>query len=138
LPGTRNTTGDLRWLWESGLGAAIRARAAAGAPVVGLCGGYQMLGETVADPLGLEGGGEVPGLGLLAVRTALAEDKTTRLARGRWTASSGPLAVLRGAEAEGYEIHHGQTELWPGAEALLEIEGLAAGAADGVVWGCYL
>ncbi len=61
LPGTRNTTDDLRWLWESGMGAAIRARAAAGAPVVGLCGGYQMLGSSVADPLGIEGGGKCQG-----------------------------------------------------------------------------
>ncbi len=138
LPGTRNTTGDLRWLWESGLAAAVRARAAAGVPVVGLCGGYQMLGATVADPLGLEGGGEVPGLGLLDVRTELAEGKTTRRARGRWTAGAGPLAALRGREAAGYEIHHGRTEAGPGAEVLMEIGGEPAGVVSGSVWGCYL
>ena len=57
IPGTRNTTGDLRWMWESGMAAAVRAKAASGTPVAGLCGGYQMLGRSVADPLGLEGGG---------------------------------------------------------------------------------
>ncbi|HEX2189703.1 MAG TPA: cobyric acid synthase [Longimicrobiaceae bacterium] len=138
LPGTRNTTADLRWLWESGLAAAVRARAAAGVPVVGLCGGYQMLGASVADPLGLEGGGEVSGLGLLDARTVLAEAKTTRRARGRWSCRAGPLAALRGTEAAGYEIHHGRTELGPGAEPLLEVEGEPAGSAAGAVWGCYL
>jgi adenosylcobyric acid synthase len=124
LPGTRNTTADLRWLWETGL--------------VGLCGGYQMLGASVADPLGLEGGGEVPGLGLLDVRTVLAEAKTTRRARGRWSCDAGPLAALRGTEVSGYEIHHGRTEPGPGAGALLDIAGEPAGAAAGSVWGCYL
>jgi len=138
LPGTRNTTGDLRWLWETGLAAAIRTRAAAGVPVVGLCGGYQMLGASVADPLGLEDGGEVPGLGLLDARTVLAADKTTRRARGRWTGAAGPLAALRGTEVSGYEIHHGHTEPGLGAEVLLEVEGEPAGVAAGAVWGCYL
>ena len=138
LPGTRNTTGDLRWLWESGIAAAIRARAAAGTPIVGLCGGYQMLGRAVADPLGLEGGGEVPGLGLLDLRTDLAADKTTRQARGRWVAASGALAGVRGGEAAGYEIHHGRTALGPDAAVLLEVGGEPAGAFAGPVWGCYL
>ena len=139
LPGTRNTTDDLRWLWESGVAAAIRARAAAGVPVVGLCGGYQMLGHTVADPLGLEGGGEVPGLGLLDVRTVLGAEKTTRrVGSGRWVAAAGPLAALRGRPATGYEIHHGVTEPGPAAQPLVEVEGAAAGAWQGTVWGCYL
>ena len=138
LPGTRNTTGDLRWLWETGLAAALRARAAAGVPIVGLCGGYQMLGRAVADPLGLEGGGEIPGLGLLDVRTELGEAKTTRLATGRWTTPSGALAALAGGEISGYEIHHGRTELGADATPLLEIEGEPAGAAAAAVWGCYL
>jgi adenosylcobyric acid synthase len=138
LPGTRNTTGDLRWLWETGLAAAIRARASAGVPVVGLCGGYQMLGRSVADPRGLEGGGEVPGLGLLDLRTELREEKTTRLSTARWTGAPGPFAALAGTACGGYEIHHGRTELGPDAEPLLAVEGEAAGAVSGAVWGCYL
>ena len=137
LPGTRNTTDDLRWLWESGMGAAVRARAAAGVPVVGLCGGYQILGRTVADPLGLEGGGEVPGLGLLDVRTELGEAKTTRQAAAAWTGAA-PFAALAGGTVRGYEIHHGRTALGPGAAPLMTVEGEAAGAAGGAVWGCYL
>ena len=138
LPGTRNTTDDLRWVWESGMGAAIRARAATGAPVVGLCGGYQMLGTSVTDPLRIEGGGEVPGLGLLELHTTLGAEKTTRLARGRWIATSAPFSSLRDRDVSGYEIHHGQTRLGARAEPLLEIEGEPAGAWAGAVWGCYL
>jgi adenosylcobyric acid synthase len=138
LPGTRNTTGDLRWLWEHGLAAAIRARAAAGVPVVGLCGGYQMLGHTVADPLQLEGGGTVAGLGLLDVQTELSEEKVTRQAEGRWTCGSGVLASLAGGEVTGYEIHHGRTKLGARAVPLLEVGGEVAGAVQGSVWGCYL
>ncbi len=138
IPGSRNTTDDLRWLWESGLAAAIRAGAAAGTPVVGLCGGYQMLGRAVADPLGLEGGGEMKGLSLLDVHTELGETKSTRQARGRWVAVSGPLAPLVGREAAGYEIHHGRTRIGAGAEPVLEIHGETAGAGAGSVWGCYL
>jgi adenosylcobyric acid synthase len=138
LPGTRNTTGDLRWLWTTGMAAAIRARAGAGVPVVGLCGGYQMLGERVIDPLGLEGAGEVPGLGLLDLRTVLDAEKITRTASGRWVAGEGELAALRGREVSGYEIHHGRSALGPGAVPLLEIGGEVAGVVCGRVWGCYL
>jgi adenosylcobyric acid synthase len=137
IPGTRNTTADLRWMWESGVAAAVRARAAAGAPVVGLCGGYQILGRAVADPLGLEGGGEVAGLALLDVRTELAEAKTTRLAVASWT-GGGAFAALRGGTVSGYEIHHGRTDLGAAAEPLMSIQGEPAGAARGAVWGCYL
>jgi adenosylcobyric acid synthase len=137
IPGTRNTTGDLRWMWESGMAAAVRARAAAGVPVVGVCGGYQALGRSVADPLGLEGGGELAGLGLLDVSTELGESKTTRLASAEWT-GGGFFAPLRGGRVGGYEIHHGRTLLGPGAEPLMSVGGEPAGAASGAVWGCYL
>jgi adenosylcobyric acid synthase len=138
LPGSRNTTGDLRWLWETGLAAAIRAAAAAGVPVVGLCGGYQMLGRRVRDPLGLEGGGDVDGLGLLDGETTLAAAKTTRRVRGVVGATEGAFAWLAGTEVGGYEIHHGETRLGTGATPLLAVDGVAAGAIRGGVWGCYL
>jgi adenosylcobyric acid synthase len=138
LPGSRNTTGDLRWLWESGLAAAIRARAAAGVAVVGLCGGYQMLGLRVADPHGLEGGGEVPGLGLLPVATELAAEKVLRQAAARWCALDGPFAAIRGGVASGYEIHHGRSVLAADAVAWMTIGEEPAGTGRGRVWGCYL
>lgn len=65
LPGTKNTMDDLRWLRESGMETAVLKHASAGGAVIGICGGYQMLGNTVSDPDGVEGGGSLRGLGLL-------------------------------------------------------------------------
>ena len=65
LPGTKNTMGDLLWLRQNGLEAAVKKRAASGTPVIGICGGYQMLGVRLSDPLSLEQGGEMAGIGLL-------------------------------------------------------------------------
>ena len=79
IPGTKSTLADLDWLRSTGLAGAIARRAAAGVPVLGICGGLQMLGRTVRDPLGIEGGGEAPGLGLLDLVTELQPGKTTRL-----------------------------------------------------------
>ncbi|MFB9315242.1 cobyric acid synthase [Nocardioides plantarum] len=92
LPGTRSTISDLAWLRERGLADAVRRHAADGRPVLGICGGAQMLGRTIADPLGVEGPPTtVEGLGLL--------DQTTEF---------GPDKVLRVHEPAGYEIHHGR------------------------------
>lgn len=92
LPGTRATTSDLAWLRERGLDAAILRHARAGRPVLGICGGCQMLGRTIADPDGVEGPpGVVEGLGLLDLETVFSPDKTLRL-----------------HEPAGYEIHHGR------------------------------
>lgn len=93
LPGTRATLADLGWLRSRGLDAAIARHAAAGRPVLGICGGCQMLGERIEDPGGVEGGAgtTVEGLGLLAL--------TTRFAPTKWLALHDP---------GGYEIHHGR------------------------------
>ncbi|HEX6037563.1 cobyric acid synthase [Longimicrobium sp.] len=138
IPGTRNTLADLRWLWESGLAAAIRARAAAGTPVVGLCGGYQVLGARVADPHGIEDGGECAGLGLLAGSTVLERGKTTRVRADAVVAAHGPFSALAGSALGGYEIHHGRTTLGDGDQAWIAAGGEALGAAAGTAWGTYL
>jgi adenosylcobyric acid synthase len=93
LPGTRSTIADLAWLRSRGLDRAIRAHAASGRPVLGICGGCQMLGRTIADPEGVEGpaGAVVDGLGLLDLTTDFGSEK-----------------VLRLHEPAGYEIHHGR------------------------------
>jgi len=92
LPGTRATVADLAWLRSRGLDRAVLAHAAAGRPLLGICGGAQMLGREVADPLGVEGPPTtVPGLGLLDLRTEFGTDK-----------------VLRRHDGGGYEIHHGR------------------------------
>ena len=92
LPGTRATIADLAWLRSRGLDEAVLAHAAAGKPVLGICGGCQMLGRTIADPLGVEGPPTaVAGLGLIDADTEFTEEK-----------------VLRVHEPAGYEIHHGR------------------------------
>lgn len=107
LPGSKNTRHDLAWIQASGWAEAIRAFAAAGGAVVGICGGYQMLGRAVHDPEGHEGApGSTAGLGLLPVETVLAAPKTTTLTRFFWDDAAG----------EGYEIHMGRTTRaggWP-------------------------
>jgi adenosylcobyric acid synthase len=136
LPGTRNTIADLKWLWETGLAASIRNRAAAGTPVVGLCGGYQMLGKTIHDPAGIEAGGSCCGLGLLDAHTELLPDKHTRAVTA--TASKLPFCHARAASMElsGYEIHHGETTA--NAEAWITVAGAPIGGSNGTVWGAYL
>ena len=76
LPGTKNTMGDLQWMRESGMEAAVLKLAAAGTVIFGVCGGYQMLGETLSDPDGVEAGGTMKGMGLLPMDTVFADGKT--------------------------------------------------------------
>jgi CobQ-like glutamine amidotransferase family enzyme len=133
LPGTKSTTADLAFLraqgWDIDIAAALRR----GARVLGLCGGYQMLGQTIADPDGTEGtAGIMPGLGLLAVDTVMHPDKRVTLTDARHAASGEPL--------RGYEIHIGRTTGPDCARPLFDIDGVAEGAtrADGRVMGSYL
>ena len=142
LPGTKNTIADLKWLRESGVETVLLKRAAAGTPVVGICGGYQMLGEEVSDPHGVEGGGTIRGVGLLPIRTVFEPEKHQVRSHGRIAQVEGPLAALSGAAVEGYEIHMGTTELLDGAPVCeLAGEGDTAsldGCWKGNVYGSYL
>jgi adenosylcobyric acid synthase len=130
IPGTKNTRADLGWLREVGWEPLLRRFVSRGGRLVGICGGYQMLGDVVSDPLGVEGPpGETSGLGFLAVATEMAGDKTLRREKGS----------LFGEEVEGYEIHMGVTTLH-GDGPLLQCGDRWDGAIrdDGRVWGCYL
>lgn len=111
LPGSRNTLADLAWIQEAGIGAGIIALHRASVPILGICGGYQMMGFRVRDPLGVEVGGEGVGLGILPVETTLAREKETVLSRAMVTDGDHALAPLAGTGVEGYEIHHGRTRL---------------------------
>lgn len=110
LPGTKSTLADLRWLRQSGLEAAIRKLASRGTPVMGICGGYQMLGRKLSDPLGVEGGGSLDGMGLLDATTVFSPDKTTTRTACSFPECGGLFAPLSGCPLEGYEIHMGQSE----------------------------
>ena len=110
LPGTKSTLADLRWLRQSGLEAAILKLASRGTPVIGICGGYQMLGRTLSDPLGVEGGGSLDGMGLLETTTVFSPEKTTTRTVCSFPACRGLFASLSGCPLEGYEIHMGQSE----------------------------
>ncbi len=107
LPGTKNTLSDLRWLRQSGLEAAVLKHAARGEPVLGICGGFQMLGLSLHDPAGMEDGGEMAGLGLLEMETVFAPRKTRACKTGSLPPVKGIFAGLSGAPFEGYEIHMG-------------------------------
>jgi adenosylcobyric acid synthase len=133
LPGSKSTIGDLAFLRAQGWDIDIRAHARRGGHVLGLCGGYQMLGKTIADPDGQDGrAGTVEGLGLLDIATTMSADKSTTLVTGTHGAS--------GAAVEGYEIHLGRSEGADCARPLLTIDGRPDGAtsADGRIQGTYV
>ncbi|WP_212826739.1 cobyric acid synthase [Catellatospora sp. TT07R-123] len=129
LPGTKATVADLRWLRDTGLAGAVTAHAARGKPLLGLCGGFQMLGEQITDEVESRRGA-VDGLGLLPVRIAFAPDKVL----------SRPAGSALGAPVRGYEIHHGRvSHRDPGLAPLItydggEPEGAAAGNVFGTHW----
>jgi adenosylcobyric acid synthase len=110
LPGTKSTVADLNHLQHSGLATSILSRARSGTPVVGICGGYQMMGQKILDPHKVESDKiEVEGLGLLDVVTEFATEKLTRQVRAKVIADPGLLAGTAGQEISGYEIHMGHT-----------------------------
>ncbi|OJA40204.1 cobyric acid synthase CobQ [Burkholderia ubonensis] len=127
LPGSKSVQRDLAWLRDAGWDAAIRRHLRYGGKVIGICGGMQMLGRSLDDPLGLEGApGSVPGLGLLEFDTTLQPDKTLKNVTGH-------LALPGGAAVRGYEIHMGETRGPALAAPALELtaDGAAAAHADG-------
>ena len=133
LPGTKSTTADLLWLRESGLEAAILRLAGLGVPVLGVCGGYQMMGKTLHDPHGCEGDTpEVRGMDLLDCKTVFTADKTRTRKSGRVLAG-----LLQGAKMTGYEIHQGRTVV-NGSPFLQFDSGEYDGCVSGRCAGTYL
>ena len=133
LPGSKSTRGDLQMVRAAGWDIDLAAHRRRGGAILGICGGYQMLGQSVADPEGIEGtGGTTPGLGLLDVETVM----TPRKELSRVSA----VHVATGAAFAGYEIHIGLTEGPDCTRPFARIDGRASGAqsADGRVMGSYV
>jgi len=145
IPGTKSTVGDLSWLRSRGLDKAIQEHASDGGSVVGICGGYQMLGRLILDPGQVESRQtKTQGLGLLDIETTFAGEKATYQASARVDADTGWLASIQGQTVTGYEIHMGRTT---GNHPWLQISQrnndqvqVADGAIDanGSIWGCYI
>jgi len=147
LPGTKSTIADLVYLRQQGLAEVVVRQAKAGTPVIGICGGYQMLGKTINDPYEIESReGAVSGLGLLDIETTFAQAKTTTQVKARVVADRGLFEGLNGMEVSGYEIHLGQTRSQnhqPAFEILETPQGKVSyfdGAVgdNGLVFGSYL
>jgi len=149
LPGSKQTIDDLEWLTATGFIPEIKKHHSKRRPVIGICGGFQMLGSKLLDPTGIENNGvptECEGLGLLAVETIFHSEKTTRPIRGM--IRDGVLGGLPWTNKtfSGYEIHVGETRRPPTVEAFAEILSLSGGAksldgaanSDGLVVGCYI
>lgn len=135
LPGSKNVINDLTWLRESGVGGRILELAAdPQVEIVGICGGFQMLGNEIRDPYRIESesGATVAGLGLLGLATVLEQDKTL-------TRQSG-IHLASGLAVHGYEIHHGQSRAEVAQPCITLSDGSTAGhaTAGGRVWGSYL
>ncbi|RLC83525.1 MAG: cobyric acid synthase CobQ [Chloroflexi bacterium] len=150
LPGTKHTIADLGWLRAQGLSARIVELARQGIAVAGICGGYQMLGRSIADASGVEspGGAECVGLDLLPVETEFAAAKETHQVWAEVLPGPGFLAAVAGEKVTGYEIHMGRSQLsGDGARPFLRLTRRSGqpvesldGAVDaaGRVWGTYL
>jgi adenosylcobyric acid synthase len=130
LPGTKNSIGDLRWLHSTGLSAWMLGQRRRGATIIGVCGGYQMMGRRIDDPLGVEGGGSATGLGLLPVVTVMKPEKRTEV---RSATTRG------GTRFTGYEIHMGETSYEGSPQPFARFDdGTADGACLPGAIGTYL
>lgn len=110
IPGTKNTMGDLLWMRQCGMEANVLKYASGGKPIIGVCGGYQILGKKISDPGGVEHGGELDAMGLLPHSTIFADEKVTKEVTGKLSSVTGIFSELSGKEYTGYEIHMGSQE----------------------------
>ena len=148
IPGTKNSLADLQYLRQEGYHREIKELAHRGAYIIGICGGYQLLGEELCDPSGSEDSpGVYEGLGLLPCRTTYYPTKNTHRVEAVMQAGEGWMESLQGTNVEGYEIHMGETAIGEGARPLLEITSRSSSqvqiadgtyAAQGKILGTHL
>jgi adenosylcobyric acid synthase len=138
LPGSKQTLDDLEWLDRRGFAQELRRLCEKGTPVIGICGGFQMLGSSIEDPHGIENQGQPctrNGLGFLPVRTVLGSEKTVRRVHGCLRTNVFDAALLPETRFQGYEIHVGETFYEPGSRPLADIvrQGIPGSVSDGAV-----
>jgi adenosylcobyric acid synthase len=147
VPGTKSTMDDLAWLREHGLDVAVRERRAVNTPVLGICGGFQMLGSRLVDDVGAEAAGAVQGLELLPVTTHFERDKVTRRVEARLTTMDLWSSPSVDAPLDAYEIHMGRTTLDDADDTTRRVFSVSVdgqthadgcATADGLVVGTYL
>jgi adenosylcobyric acid synthase len=147
LPGTKSTIADLIYIQQQGLAQAIIRQAKSDTPVIGICGGYQMLGKSIHDPDKIESRQDsIAGLGLLDITTIFNNDKTTTQIKASVIANEGLLKGIKGTEVTGYEIHMGQTrdhKCQPVLQILETPQGKAdyldgAVSSNGLIFGTYI
>lgn len=131
LPGTKSTMADLEWMRQNGLEALVKKAASTGTPILGICGGYQMLGNVIADSDGVERGGQMAGMNLLPVTTVFETAKTRLQSEGVINSVDGVFCALSGTHFTGYQIHMGTSERKPGTRAFCT---LSDGSEDGAVF----
>jgi adenosylcobyric acid synthase len=141
LPGSKAVAADLAWLRAQRMHLAIARHAEAGRPVLGICGGLQMLGESLVDPHEIDG--NAPGLGLLPLSTLFEREKLLTPTRVRFASTlNPPWSALSDLQTQGYEIHHGRTAQHPAlpraTEAVWDEQGVPIGWQQGSVLGCYV
>lgn len=148
IPGSKNTVGDLIEMQNHGLAEQIIAKAERGTPIIGICGGYQMLGREISDEEGIESSRRcTPGLSFLDIVTVFAPRKTLSQTKAEVTSDRAPFASVRGMVVEGYEIHMGQSRLGPGVQPIFLVKGKQGNGSvaydgaisrSGLIWGTYL
>jgi len=145
IPGSKNTVGDLKYLKDAGYSDEIREHVEKGGQVIGICGGYQMLGKRIADPAGIEGGGAIEGLGYLEIKTILKSEKSTHQVTA--THAKGSFLPAHPEPLKGYEIHMGESIYINGGQPLFEItmqNSMPVTVYDGAatedvrIWGTYI
>ncbi|TQI68124.1 cobyric acid synthase [Clostridium sp. KNHs216] len=143
LPGSKNTMGDLKWMRQNGLEAAVKKRKGESV-IFGICGGYQMLGRTVSDPYEVEEGGAVRGMELLPMETELETQKVRTRVEGAFGQVPGIFSGLSGRKIKGYEIHMGVSSAEPGCLPLCSLTNVLDGGEkkDGIsgedIYGTYV
>ncbi len=137
IPGSKSVISDMQYIRDSGLAKMIINKASENIPIFGICGGYQMLGKKISDPLCSEGGGEINGLGLLNAETVFNNNKTQTRTNGTINADTSLFPDLKGARAAGYEIHMGVT-FADEKPFLITDDGKFDGAFRGSVFGTYI